>query len=82
MSEWFDAKKTPPRKDIPIIVYDGRSDFPSIVKWSDEGIYGDPAYVENNGEYVIHGPGGDKDAFNGNCRILYWMPAPMLPKEI
>jgi hypothetical protein len=66
---WYDAKKVPPRKDIPILVVTEFCEMPDVVRWLEQGTYGYPGFFESNDEY------GTKEK-----EILFWMPAPELPK--
>jgi hypothetical protein len=69
--EWIDAKITPPRKDVPILVWlklrlwDDMADMPTCVSWEDEGIYDNPCFLEIEEE-----------------NILFWMVAPEKPKQL
>ena len=69
-SSWIDAKKEPPRKDIPILIVTKFSEMPDVVIWVEEGTYGEPGFFDSNEEY---------DAKEEN--ILYWMPAPKIPNN-
>lgn len=66
---WKDAKTIPPRKDIPILVVTEFDEMPNVVRWLEEGTYGDPGFYEANDEYETK-----QEA------ILYWMAAPEVPK--
>ena len=66
---WFDAKITPPRKDIPILVITEFSEMPDVVRWVQNGTYGIPGFFESNDEYETK-----------ETNIIYWMPAPVMPK--
>lgn len=67
-SHWIDARKEPPRKDIPILVITEFCEMPDVVRWLEDGTYGEPGFFESNDEYETK----EKD-------ILYWMPAPEVP---
>ncbi len=66
---WHDAKRNPPRKDIPILVVTESCEMPDVVRWLEDGTYGQPGFFESNDEYETK----EED-------ILFWMPAPDMPK--
>lgn len=68
---WYESKVKPPRKDIPILVVKEFSEMPDVVRWLEDGTYGESGFFESNDEYDIK----EED-------ILYWMPLPQPPKEI
>lgn len=68
MMEWINAKEQPPKKDIPILVASEFREMADVVRWLEDGTYGEPGFFESNDEYEIK----EED-------ILYWMPAPTPP---
>ena len=66
--QWINVKKQPPRKDIPILVICELQEMPNVVKWLEDGTYGEPGFFESNEEYETK-----------EEHILYWMPAPTHP---
>jgi len=68
-NDWIYAKLTPPRKDIPILVVTELCEMPDVVRWLEDGTYGQPGFFESNDEYETK-----------EEEIIYWMPAPEIPK--
>ncbi len=64
---WIDAKKKPPRKDTPIVVYLENHRFPYVVIWIEDETYGETGFFEGNLEYCFK-----------EIDIMYWIPAPPL----
>jgi hypothetical protein len=67
-SRWTCARQSSPSKEYPIIVITEFDEFPKIVKFIEDGIYGEPSFFESNGEYECT-----------EENIFYWMPAPIPP---
>lgn len=66
---WISVQDNPPRKDVPIIAYCEYYEMPHILRWLEEGTYGEPGFFEPNEEYETK----EKD-------ITFWMVCPENPK--
>ena len=69
-SDWISSKDEPLRRDIPILIAVKGEEMPKVVKWCEEYKNDISGYYDENFEYYI-------DEKN----ILYWMPAPLMPKD-
>ena len=67
--KWISVKDQEPRKDIPILIINKYRDFPTSVRWVENGTYGEPSFFESNDEYCI-----------SIDHILFWMPLPEPPE--